>query len=405
MTALRLLTFLALACAPSLTAQSSPFVVRNGVDVLVAADFAPLRGAKVGLITNQTGRTCDGKSDVDAFLATKACQLVALFSPEHGFAGALDQSKIADAQHSSGLVIHSLYGDVRKPTAEMLEGVDTLVFDIQDVGCRFYTYVATMRLAMEAAAEHGLRFVVLDRPNPIGGVAVDGPVLAAGDESFTAPHTIPVRHGMTAGELAKMMNQERGIDCKLDVIEMQGWHRDMLWDATGLVWVNPSPNMRSLNEALLYPGIGLIEYTNVSVGRGTDTPFELVGAPWIDGPRLAERLRAMKTPGVVWIPIEFTPSSSRFAKQKCSGVEIQIVDRSALDPLRAGLALATALHAQHPDEWRIARYTKLLDSPKVFAALEAGAGPDALCASWHDELQAFLERRTKFLIYDGVGGR
>ncbi len=373
--------------------------VRTGLDVLVASDFAALRGQKIGLITNHTGRTADGQGIVDVFLAQDACELKILFSPEHGFAGALDQAKIDDATHSSGLQILSLYGETRKPTPAMLEGLDALVFDIQDIGCRFYTYVATMKLAMEAAADEGLAFYVLDRPNPINGLDADGPVLAAGDESFIAAHTIPLRHGMTVGELAAMMNAERQIGADLRVIEMQGWQRSMLWDDTGLTWVNPSPNMRNLNQALLYPGIGLVEFTNVSVGRGTDTPFEVVGAPWIDGRRLAATLRARRLPGVTFVPVEFVPESSKHANELCHGVQILITERASLDPIRTGLTLAWALRRNHPDDWQVERFERLLAEPQAFAAIRDGAFPERAIADWQEELQDFRTRRAGWLRY------
>jgi uncharacterized protein YbbC (DUF1343 family) len=374
--------------------------VRTGLDHLIAQDFAPLAGRKVGLITNHTGRAADGTGIVDAFLDQDACTLKVLFSPEHGFEGLLDQSKIDDAKHSSGLSIKSLYGETRKPTAEMLEGLDTLVFDIQDIGCRFYTYIATMRLGMEAAAEHGLRFVVLDRPNPIDGVHTAGPVLAAGDESFIAAHTIPLQHGMTVGELAAMMNAEREIGCDLQVIECSGWQRAMLWDDTGLLWVNPSPNMRNLNQALLYPGIGLVEYTNLSVGRGTDTPFEIVGAPWMDGRALAATLRARHLPGVTFIPVEFTPESSKHEGALCSGVQILVTDRSALDAVRTGITLAWALRRLHREAWETERFPRLLGEPAALDAILRGDYPEQVIALWQGELEHFRARRRAWLRYD-----
>ncbi|MGE3780787.1 MAG: exo-beta-N-acetylmuramidase NamZ domain-containing protein, partial [Pirellulaceae bacterium] len=263
--------------------------VLTGIDVLARDGFRQLAGRRVGLITNHTGRSHDGQSTVERFHASTTTKLVSLFSPEHGFAGALDVARISDSRDErTGLVIHSLYGETRRPTAAMLADIDTLVFDIQDIGCRFYTYVSTMGEAMQAAAEHGKRFVVLDRPNPINGLDVAGPMLDPGEESFVGFHRLPVRHGMTVGELARLIRDERKIDVELDVIACEGWRRADYYDATGLTWINPSPNMRSLTQALLYPGVGLLETTNLSVGRGTDTPFQVVGAPWLDGVRLAQ---------------------------------------------------------------------------------------------------------------------
>ena len=391
-------SFFLLAILSSLTGPAVA-QVRTGLDVLIGSGFEALAGRKVGLITNHTGRTADGRGIVDVFLAQDRFELVTLFSPEHGFAGELDQAEIADGRHSSGLLIRSLYGETRTPTPEMLEGIDTLVFDIQDIGCRFYTYVSTMRLAMEAAAEHGIRFVVLDRPNPIGGERVEGPVLAAGDESFIATHTIPLRHGMTAGELAAMMNAEREIGCELAVVEMQGWRRAMHYDATGLYWVNPSPNMRTLNQALLYPGVALVEFTNVSVGRGTDTPFEILGAPWLDGRQLAALLRGRHLPGVTFVPTRFVPTSSRHAGERCDGVQILVTDAAVVDPVRTGITIAWALRRLRPQDWEIERFVRLLAEPQAFQAVVDGAYPEQVVGLWQDELEDFRERRAAFLLY------
>ncbi|MGE3880604.1 MAG: exo-beta-N-acetylmuramidase NamZ domain-containing protein [Planctomycetota bacterium] len=386
------------ATAASLRAQT-PERVRTGLEVLVAEDYLPLAGAKVGLITNHTGCDRQGRNIVDLFLAQSKFRLVTIFSPEHGFDGILDQSRIDDGKHSSGLTIQSLYGKVRKPTAEMLEGVDTLVFDIQDIGTRFYTYAATLRLCMEAASEHGQRVVVLDRPNPIGGVEVDGPVLAPGDESFIAPHTIAVRHGMTIGELARMFAAERQLTAPLDVITVTGWQRSMLWEDTGLPWINPSPNMRRPDQALLYPGVGLLETTNLSVGRGTDTPFQIVGAPWLDADALWQLLRTRPLRGVAFTPTRFVPTSSKFAGEVCEGLLLTITDRAAVDPLRLGLTLAWAIRRLHPKDFEFAGFARLLAEPEAHAAMASGAWPEQVIAAWQNELAAFRARRETFLLY------
>lgn len=385
-----------LAAAPGRT--QPPSSVACGIDVLVSDGFAPLRGQRVGLITNHTGRARDGTSTLDLFLRSEGVRLVALFSPEHGFAGQLDED-VADGRHPSGLPIHSLYGDVRKPTAAQLADVDVLVFDIQDIGCRFYTYVSTMGLAMQAAAEHGKRFVVLDRPNPIGGHVVEGPVLDAGKEDFVGWHTLPVRHGMTAGELARMFAAEKGIACELEVIGLVGWEKRQTFDACDLEWVNPSPNMRSLTQAFLYPAVGLLEFTNVSVGRGTDTPFEVLGAPWLDGRALARRLHAQGLPGLTFVPVRFTPAASKFAGQSCSGVQIAITDRAAYRSMPLAFALASALRAQHRDEWQMDRYRRLLHDEATFAAIAEGAPWRDVMRVHGDELAEFAARRERFLLY------
>lgn len=394
---LALVTLLAQAHTLALVpAQTTP--VLCGVDVLVRDDFAPLRGQRVGLITNHTGRTRAGTTTLDAFLRSEDVELVAIFSPEHGVAGKLD-AKVQDSRHDSGLPIHSLYGDTRKPTAAQLEGLDTLVFDIQDIGCRFYTYVSTMGLAMQAAAEHGKRFVVLDRPNPIGGEVVEGPVLDPGQEGFVGWHTLPVRHGMTAGELAKMFASEKKIACPLAVIGLEGWDGRPSFDRCDLEWVDPSPNMRSLTQAFLYPAVGLLEFTNLSVGRGTDTPFEVIGAPWLDGQALARRLHRDAIPGVTFVPVRFTPSASKFKGESCGGVSLAITDRAAYRAMPLGLALACALRAQHRAAWEIDHYKKLLLDDATFAAVGAGKPWREVMAVHQPELQAFARRRAAFLLY------
>ena len=325
--------------------------------------------------------------------------LVALFSPEHGIRGLLDE-KVGDGRdEKTGLPVYSLYGERRKPTAETLKGIDTLVFDIQDAGCRFYTYISTLGLVMEAAAEHKVRVVVLDRPNPLGGLAVDGPVRDAGRDSFVAFHTLPVRHGLTIGELARLFNVERKLNCDLQVIEMTGWKRGDLFDRTGLRWVNPSPNLRGLTAALLYPGVGLLETTNLSVGRGTDRPFEWIGAPWLDGRRLAVALRAENIPGVRFVPLRLTPVSSTHKDKSCEGVQIIVDDWARFEPMRTGLTLACVLRRLYPDDWKMDRYDVLLCHQATFEALKRGATSRELEAGWQEELTRFRARRKAYLLY------
>ncbi|MFO0868239.1 MAG: DUF1343 domain-containing protein [Pirellulales bacterium] len=384
--------------APRRTAGTA---VLTGIDVLRRDGFRSLAGQKVGLITNHTGRAQDGTSTVELLRDAPQVQLTALFSPEHGFAGELDISQVADSEdRATGLRVFSLYGKTRRPTAEMLNNVDTLVFDIQDIGTRFYTYLSTMGEAMRAAAEHRRRFVVLDRPNPLGGVMVSGPLLDAGRESFTAFHRLPVRHGMTAGELARLFRDENKLDLELEVIRCEGWERRHSWDDTGLVWINPSPNMRSLTQAWLYPGIGLLETTNLSVGRGTDSPFEWIGAPWLDGRALAARLRAREIPGVALVPVEFTPSASKFQNERCGGVRFLITDRQQFDPLRLGLEIALDLRRSYPEKWEAAAYGRLLGNEQV-QQLVLGARPwDEVATAADAGLAEFLRRRSTVLLYE-----
>lgn len=385
----------------ALAAQDTPYFhsVQCGIDVLRRDEFKALRDQRIGLITNHTGRCRDGTTTLDALRAAKGVRLTALFSPEHGFAGKLDE-KVGDSKDAAtGLTIYSLYGDSRKPSKAQLAEVDTLVFDIQDIGCRFYTYISTMGHAMEAAAENGKRFVVLDRPNPIGGEIVEGPVLDAGMESFVGWHTIAVRHGMTIGELAAMFRAERKLDVQLEVIGVEGWPRRTTFDRCDLEWVNPSPNMRSLTQALLYPGVGLLETTNLSVGRGTDTPFELIGAPWLDAPALARWLHGQELPGVTFVPVRFTPTASKFKGETCFGVQIAITDRTTFRALPLGLALACGLRALHEQHWQRKDYHKLLLDRAVLEALEQGANWPELMALYESELAEFTARRARYLRY------
>lgn len=375
--------------------------VLNGIDVLQRGGFATLKGHNVGLITNQTGLNRDGVSTVRLLHEAEGVTLKTLFSPEHGLEGKLDIPKIGDQQDTTtGLKVFSLYGETRIPTAASLEGIDTLVFDIQDIGCRFYTYVSTMGNAMKAAAEHKIRFVVLDRVNPIGGQSVQGPVLDEGSESFVAFHSLPVRHGMTIGELALMFRAELKLDVDLEVIEVEGWQRSQLFDQTGLLWTNPSPNMRSLTQAVLYPGVGLIEMTNVSVGRGTDTPFELVGAPWIDARQFASRLNHAGLAGVRFVPVRFVPASSRFANETCGGVNIIVTDRARFHPLSTGIQLMCSLKELYPEKWETKNLNTLLGSKVTIDAIQSGLVEKEIEPLWAEELARFLNRRRRFLRYE-----
>ncbi|GAB5515823.1 MAG: DUF1343 domain-containing protein [Rhodopirellula baltica] len=374
--------------------------VLAGIDVLQRDDFASLAGQNVGLITNHTGTNLAGASTVQLLHDSKEVDLVALFSPEHGFVGQLDQANIDDQQDAlTGLRVHSLYGKTRVPTAEMLEGIDTLVFDIQDIGVRFYTYISTMGGAMKAAAENDVRFVVLDRPNPINGTEVQGPITDEGSESFIAYHRIPVRHGMTIGELAKMFQAEWELDLDLQVIPMEGWEGRPGFDQTGRMWINPSPNMRSLNAAYLYPAIGLWETTNLSVGRGTDTPFEHFGAPWIDALELASELNAQGLSGVRFVPIEFTPNASKFANEKCGGVNVILTQRAEFDPLQTSLTIAVTLRKLAPDDWNTKSLNRLLVSQKTAEGILGGHSVEQLQAAYQEELEEFQNRRLKYLMY------
>jgi len=370
-----------------------------GVDVLLQEGLKPIKGQRVGLVTNHTGLTADLRSTLDVLHSSPDVKLAALFSPEHGLRGDRDEKVQDGADPQTGLPLYSLYGRSLSPDLEVLRTLDALVFDIQDIGCRYYTYISTLGLCLEACARADIHYVVLDRPNPITGYHVEGPVADADSLSFIAWHPLPVRHGMTVGELARMFNVERKIGAGLIVVECRGWRRGDYYDRTGLVWTNPSPNMRCLNQAILYPGIGLLETTNISVGRGTDTPFEHFGAPWMNGRALARELNERKLPGVVFVPVRFKPASSVHQGVLCSGLNVAITNRSQFRPVRTGLEIAAALLRVHPGDWMVDRYARLLVNRRTLAALKGGAEPAELERAWSSDLRAYHRRRARYLIY------
>jgi len=375
--------------------------VLTGLDVLAGEKFASLQGKRVGLATNHTGLTADGRRNVDA-MRTAGVQLVTLFSPEHGLLGKEDHDHVGNSRDvASGLPVFSLYeGARRKPTPEMLKGLDVLVFDMQDIGTRFYTYACTMRNTMEAAAENGLPFIVLDRPNPISGTRVEGPMLDAAHRSFVGCESLPLRHGMTVGELATMMNAGLAKPADLTVVRLKNWRRTDWLDDTGLAWVNPSPNMKSLNAALLYAGIGMLEYSkNYSVGRGTDAPFEQIGADWINGPRLAAHLNARAIPGLRVYPTRFTPTAYYFANQPIEGVRFVITNRDLFDSTRLGLELAAALQELHPGKIAFDVNARLIGNQVTIDALKKGESPEGVRRAWRQALAAFGAVRERYLLY------
>lgn len=384
------------------TVMPTPAIARvlTGIDVLERDGFKLLNGLRIGLVTNHTGRSRDGRQTIDVLHKAPGVRLVALFSPEHGIRGMADE-KVADSKNkSTGLPIYSLYGKTRRPTAKQMKDLDAFVFDIQDIGTRFYTYISTLGYVMEEAAKAHKPVFVLDRPNPIGGIEVEGPLADAGKFSFTAYHSIPVRHGLTIGELAQLFNTEKKIGCDLRVVKMEGWQRSMWFDVTSLTWVNPSPNMRGLTEATLYPGIGLLETTNVSVGRGTDTPFELVGAPWIDPQSLAEALNSRNIAGVRFVPVRFRPTTSVFKDQDCGGVNLIITDRARFRPVTAGIEIAVALRRLYPKQWEVDKYLRLLVNANTLERLKSGSSADEIIRWWAKDLADFQRARAPVLLYN-----
>ncbi|MDQ5846234.1 MAG: DUF1343 domain-containing protein, partial [Acidobacteriota bacterium] len=387
------------ALAASLNIGSVNTSVLTGIDVLERDGFKQLAGMRVGLVTNHTGRDRAGRATIDVLHKAPGVKLVALFSPEHGIRGVADE-KVSDSKdEKTGLPIYSLYGDTRRPKPEQLKDLDAVVFDIQDIGTRFYTFISTLGYVMEEAAKARVPVIVLDRPNPIGGIELEGPIADADKLSFTSYHTIPVRHGMTTGELAQLFNAQRQIGCDLRIVKMDGWRRAMWLDETNLTWINPSPNMRSLTEATLYPGIGLLETTNVSVGRGTDTPFEIIGAPWIDGQQLASYLNRRGITGVRFVPVRFTPRSSVFKDEECNGVNVIITDRARFRPLVAGLEIAVGLRRLYSSQWKIDNYIRLLANSDSLERLKRGETASEIARSWTTGLEEFRKARAGALLY------
>ena len=388
--------------ATPLPAAAAP--VRAGLDVLADGGFQEIRGLRVALLTNQTGRGADGRSAASVLLSPEARKagvtVVRLFSPEHGLAGALDEKVGDTVDASTGLPVRSLYGESRRPSPADLAGLDAVVVDLQDAGVRFYTYLTTLGYLLEEAAKAKVKVVVLDRPDPIRADVVEGPPADEEGRSFVAYHPIPVRTGMTMGELAGLFNAERKIGADLVVVKMKRYRRSLWYDETGLAWVDPSPNLRSVTQAALYPGVALLEMTNVSVGRGTDAPFELVGAPWIDGAKLASVLSARAIRGVRFTPVRFTPSSSKHAGKECGGARITLVERDALASVTLGLELATALRDLYPAEWDRARLGDLLAHGATLVRLDRGESAATIVSGWAAARMEFERRRAAFLLYE-----
>jgi len=383
--------------------------VQTGIDVLEAHNFDQIRAAegnakkKIGVLTNQTGIDLHGRRTIDVLAQAPGISLDAIFSPEHGVTGDLDTTHVGNSTDAAtGVPVYSVYGGsdaARRPSQDVLKGLDAVVIDIQDVGARYYTYETTLGYFLEAAAKAGIELVVLDRPNPVTGAFVQGPIPDAGRESFVNYFPVPVRHGMTMGELAKMFNAERNINARLTVVPMEGWIRGDWYDSTALSWINLSPNMRSLTEATLYMGVGVVEGTNVSVGRGTDTPFELLGAPWIKATELAQYLNGRNISGVRFVPLSFTPNASAYAGQKCEGVNIMLVDRNAFDGPEVGAELASALHKLYPEQYHMDRMIELLPNQAVYDAIAARQDPRRIADDWREPLEKFQKVREKYLIY------
>jgi uncharacterized protein YbbC (DUF1343 family) len=386
--------------------------IRVGAEILLSEQFSLVEGKRIGLVTNHTGRLSNGTLLADTLFANARTSLIALFGPEHGIRGDAPDGKstITGVDERTRLPAYSLYGETNKPTPQMLENVDVLLFDIQDVGARFYTYESTMSLAMEAAAERGIPFIVLDRPNPLGGTHVDGFILDHSLRSFVGMHRIPIQHGLTIGELARLINAEGwlrgGVKANLTVVKMEGWQRDQWYDETGIPWVKPSPNMKTLETAVVYPGTCLFEGTNLSEGRGTDRPFEYLGAPFIDGRIWASELNNKSLAGVQFEPIEFVPkaipnvaSNPKFRGEKCGGVFVRVTDRQTFEPIRSAIAMLITAKKLFPGfQWN-AYIDKLAGTPRLRNMIDAGTSFAQIASSWMNERNSFIELRKKYLLY------
>jgi uncharacterized protein YbbC (DUF1343 family) len=373
--------------------------VQTGLDVLEAEKFAPLRGKHIGLITNHTGLDFQERTTINVLAHAPGVQVIALFSPEHGIAGHSDEKLPSSKDASTGLPIFSLYGDHLRPTDEMLQGIDALVFDVQDAGVRFYTYTTTMAYCMEEAAKRNIAFFVLDRPNPLNGDIVEGPMLDTEKTSFVAYYPLPVRYGLTIGELAQFFNTENHINAQLHVIPMKNWHRNYFFESTGLKWIPPSPNLRTLKGSLLYPGLEILQNAGVSVGRGTEAPFEEFGAPWITGEEVAAVLNAKSLPGVHFVNQPFIPVSGLYAGQHCGGVGVRVTDRAALRSMRIGLEIAVELQKRYPGHFDVTKILLLLGNDSTVQQLQSGAAPVEIIAGWGKDLAAYAAVRRRYFLY------
>jgi uncharacterized protein YbbC (DUF1343 family) len=373
--------------------------VRTGLDVLEVQKFAPLRGKHVGLITNHTGLNSQGRSTIDLLSHAPGVKLVALFSPEHGLAGHFDEKVSSSRDNSTGLPTYSLYGETLRPTDDMLKGIDALVFDIQDAGVRFYTYTTTMAYCMEEAAKRNIAFFVLDRPNPIGGNIVEGPLLDPDKTNFVAYFPLPTRYGLTIGELAQLFNAEKHIGADLHVVTMKNWHRNYFFESTGIRWIPPSPNLRTPKGSILYPGLEILQNAGVSVGRGTETPFEEFGAPWMNGDDVAAALNTLRLPGLRFVAQPFIPVAGLYSGQRCGGVAIRITDRAAVRSMRMGLEIAALLRKLYPVQFDPAKIIELTGNAETIRLLGENTPPEKIVAGWSADLAAFEQMRKKYFLY------
>lgn len=394
-----LLFLLCVSAHASTKKTGRPGRVQTGIDVLEAEKFAPLRGKHVGLITNHTGLDALGRSTIEQFFHAPGLQLVALFSPEHGISGRADEKFASSKDPTTGLPTYSLYGESLRPTDEMLAGIDTLVFDVQDAGVRFYTYTATMAYCMEEAAKHNIAFYVLDRPDLIGGEVIEGPMLDSDKTSIVGYFPLPIRYGLTIGELAQFFNAENHINCDLHVIAMKNWHRNYFFESTGIKWIPPSPALRTAKGSILYPGIEILQDSGVSVGRGTQAPFEVFGAPWMNGDEVAIALNERHLPGLRFASKDFIPIGGPHSGERCGGVSILVTDRFTARSMRLGLEIAEILQKLYPKEFDTDKLVGLLGNTDTVQQIKDGVAPEKIVASWSYALSAFDQVRRKYFLY------
>jgi uncharacterized protein YbbC (DUF1343 family) len=394
-----LLFSIEVAGAAAARRKTRPGRVQTGLDVLVTQKFAPLRGKRIGIITNHTALDAQGKSTIDLLRHAPGVEVVALFSPEHGLSGRIDDRVSSTRDAGTGLPVFSLYGATERPSDEMLRGIDALVFDIQDAGVRFYTYTATMAYCMEEAAKHKIAFYVLDRPNPLGGEILEGPMLDPDKTSFEAYFPVPVRYGLTIGELAEFFNAENHINADLHVVAMKNWRRSYFFESTGLRWIPPSPNLRTIKGLIVYPGLEILQNAGVSVGRGTQTPFEEFGAPWLDGEKVAAALNALHLPGLKFVPQPFIPVSGLYMGRRCGGVGVRIGERAQVRAMRMGLEIAALLEKMYPKEFDAAKTITLLGNAETVQKLEDGEPAEKIVSSWQAALTEFDKARRRHLLY------
>ena len=390
------------------------FKVKLGNEVLLEENIALIKGKRVGLVTNQTGLTGGLSSLADVLLSHSEVNLVALFGPEHGYRGDAQAGIEVESyiDKKTNLPVYSLYGDTKSPTSAMLKDVEIILFDIQDIGVRYFTYIYTMAYVLESAGKVGLPFVVLDRPNPLGGIKVEGNIVEEDFKSFVGNYALPIRHGMTMGELATYFNEEFRMGVDLKVIKMKNWQREMYYDETSLIWVSPAPNIVTLDTAFIYAGTCLVEGTNVSEGRGTVRPFEMIGAPWIDGIELSRELNSRKLPGVLFRPVYFSPLMDKYKDKRCEGVQFHVTDREAFLPVLSALTLLEVIIKLYPYsfEWVEAEeeisssehhffFDLLCGTDKIRKSLMKGEKAENIVKSWKNELLNFEEKRKEYLLY------